>query len=84
MSQRQILQVFEQYQSARVNFVQVVSDLANRPTNVETLQSAGVMQLLRPLLLDVVPTVQQTAALALVTSLPLDDLGQRIRWTAHN
>ncbi len=27
--------------------------------------SLGVMQLLRPLLLDVVPTVQQTAALAL-------------------
>lgn len=65
MSQRQILQVFEQYQASRVKFVQTVSDLANRPTNVETLQSAGVMQLLRPLLLDVVPTVQQTAALAL-------------------
>lgn len=27
--------------------------------------SLGVMQLLRPLLLDIVPTVQQTAALAL-------------------
>ncbi|XP_025055487.1 sperm-associated antigen 6 isoform X2 [Alligator sinensis] len=32
---------------------------------METLQNAGVMSLLRPLLLDVVPTIQQTAALAL-------------------
>jgi len=65
MSQRQVLQVFEQYQASRVKFVQTVAELATRPHNVETLQSAGVMQLLRPLLLDVVPTVQQTAALAL-------------------
>lgn len=32
---------------------------------VPPLPRAGVMQLLRPLLLDVVPSVQQTAALAL-------------------
>lgn len=31
----------------------------------EFLFPAGVMQLLRPLLLDIVPTIQQTAALAL-------------------
>ena len=65
MSSRQVLQVFEQYQKARSNFVQTVSDLAMRPQNIETLQNAGVMSLLRPLLLDVVPTIQQTAALAL-------------------
>ncbi|CAF3888796.1 unnamed protein product, partial [Rotaria sp. Silwood1] len=56
---------FEQYQKARLTFVQSVADLATRPQNIETLQNAGVMALLRPLLLDVVPSVQQTAALAL-------------------
>lgn len=65
MSQRQVLQVFEQYQKARTQFVQTIGELSTRPQNIETLQNAGVMSLLRPLLLDVVPTVQQTAALAL-------------------
>ena len=50
--------VFEQYQKARTQFVQTVAELSTRPQNIETLQAAGVMQLLRPLLLDVVPTVQ--------------------------
>ena len=57
--------MFEQYQKARSQFVQTVAELASRPQNIETLQNAGVMQLLRPLLLDIVPTIQQTAALAL-------------------
>ncbi|KAL5503606.1 hypothetical protein EMCRGX_G010579 [Ephydatia muelleri] len=65
MSQRQIVQVFEQYQKARTQFVQTVADLASRPQNIEPLQSAGVMQLLRPMLMDAVPTIQQTAAVAL-------------------
>ena len=62
---RQIIQVFEEYQKARVKFVQTIADLASRPQHVEALQSAGVMQLLRPLLLDNVPSIQQSAALAL-------------------
>ncbi len=33
--------------------------------NVEVLHNAGVMQILRPLLLDGVPNIQQTASLAL-------------------
>uniref|UniRef100_A0A3P9IF58 Sperm associated antigen 6 n=2 Tax=Oryzias latipes TaxID=8090 RepID=A0A3P9IF58_ORYLA len=65
MSQRQIIQVFEQYQKSRMQFVQTISDLAARPQNIEILHNAGVMSLLRPLLLDVVPGVQHTAALAL-------------------
>lgn len=65
MSTRQVLQVFEQYQKSRTSFVQTVAELASRSQNIETLQNAGVMALLRPLLLDVVPTIQQTAALAL-------------------
>ena len=57
--------MFEQYQKSRTLFVQTVSDLATRQQNIETLQNAGVMQLLRPLLLDIVPNIQQTAAIAL-------------------
>ncbi|CAG2063556.1 unnamed protein product, partial [Timema podura] len=56
---------FEQYQKARMTFVQTVSDLASRPNNIEYLDSAGVLDLLRPLLSDVVPSVQHTAAIAL-------------------
>ena len=58
-------QVFENYQKARVSFVQTVAELATRPQNIEALQNAGVMALLRPLLLDNVPSIQQSAALAL-------------------
>lgn len=65
MSNKQILQVFDQYQKARAQFVHTVSELAQRPQNIETLRSQNVMQLLRPLLLDVVPNIQQTSALAL-------------------
>eukprot|EP00049_Salpingoeca_infusionum_P009277 m.153437 g.153437 ORF g.153437 m.153437 type:complete len:512 (+) comp14291_c0_seq1:264-1799(+) len=65
MASRQILQVFESYQKARSTFVQTVAELSSRPQNVDALQEAGVMALLRPLLIDTVPTIQQTAALAL-------------------
>ena len=57
--------MFEQYQKARYNFVQTVAELASRSQNIEPLQNAGVMPLLRPLLLDIVPNIQQTAAVAL-------------------
>ncbi|KAJ3611563.1 hypothetical protein NHX12_021578 [Muraenolepis orangiensis] len=40
MTQRQILQASEQYQEARLQFVQTVADLATRPQNTETLQQA--------------------------------------------
>lgn len=45
--------------------MQTVAELAHRPQNIEALQNAGVMSLLRPLLLDTVPSIQQSAALAL-------------------
>ena len=51
-STRAVLQVFEKYQKDRVAFVQTVAELATRPQNIEPMQSAGVMALLRPLLLD--------------------------------
>ena len=62
---KSVLQPFDQYQKARVQFVQTVAELATRPQNIEALQKAGVMALLRPLLLDNVPSIQQSAALAL-------------------
>eukprot|EP00439_Symbiodinium_sp_Y106_P035565 s4057_g4.t1 len=62
---RAVLQVFEEYQKARVTFVQTVADLATRPQNIDSLTNAGVMALLRPLLLDSVASIQQSAALAL-------------------
>lgn len=62
---KQVISVFEDYQRARISFVQNVAELSQRPQNVPLLNKAGVMALLRPLLLDPVPSVQQGAALAL-------------------
>ncbi|KAI8852273.1 armadillo-type protein [Chytridium lagenaria] len=62
---RVVLAVFEKYQKERLLFVQTVADLASRESNIEALQGAGVMSLLRPLLLDNVPAIQHAAALAL-------------------
>jgi hypothetical protein len=64
-STRAVLSVFEKYQKERLLFVQTVADLASRETNIEALQTAGVMSLLRALLLDNVPAIQLAAALAL-------------------
>lgn len=50
-----VLQPFEEYQKARVKFSQAVADASTRPQNIEVMNNAGVMQLLRPLLLDNVP-----------------------------
>ena len=61
----QVISAFENYQKSRSVFVQQIAEMATRPQNIEFLQNAGVMQLLRPLLLDNVPSIQQTAAIAL-------------------
>ncbi|MGL4331180.1 MAG: hypothetical protein ACRCSD_11380 [Clostridium sp.] len=42
---RALLQPFEEYQKARISFVQSIADLATKPQNIEALQSAGVMGL---------------------------------------
>jgi len=65
MTDRRVVQLFDQYQKARSHFVGAVSDMTLRPQNVAPLLDAGVMSMLRPLLLDVVPHIQQSAALAL-------------------
>lgn len=60
-----ILGPLEEYQKSRSTFVQKIADLAHRPQNIVALHASGVMPLLRPLLLDSVQTIQQTAALAI-------------------
>ncbi|KAG7209975.1 hypothetical protein KM043_011563 [Ampulex compressa] len=65
MTARSILQVFDQYQKARLFFVQSVADLAAKPNNIECLEAAGVLDLLQPLLTDIVPSIQHMAAIAL-------------------
>lgn len=65
MAQRQILQVFENYSKARTVFVNSIADLANKPQNVDPLQSAGVLVLLRNLLSDPHANTGHTAAMAL-------------------
>ena len=62
---RELLRPFEEYQKARISFVQTIADLASKSQNIEALNAAGVMALLRPLLLDTVPSIQQSAALAI-------------------
>ncbi|XP_046968416.1 sperm-associated antigen 6-like isoform X1 [Vanessa cardui] len=63
-SPRNIQLVFETYQKARLVFVQTMADLATRATNVKCLESAGVLDLLRPLLSDGCSTVRQCAVMA--------------------
>jgi HEAT repeat protein len=60
-----VLHCFEEYQKARISFVQTIAELSTHQQNVEALYSAGVMSLLKPSLLDVVPSIQQSAALAI-------------------
>jgi hypothetical protein len=52
---------FEEYQKARVKFVQAIAEAATRPQNIEVLHVAGVMQLLRPPLLDNARDMQRTS-----------------------
>jgi hypothetical protein len=61
---RAIYSTFDAYQKSRITFVQTVAEFANHAQNIPALKSAGVMRLLRPLLLDNVPAIQQSAALA--------------------
>lgn len=56
---------FEQYEKARIQFVQSVADLSTRPQSANCLVDLGAIELLPPLLSDIVPNVQVYAALAL-------------------
>jgi hypothetical protein len=60
-----LLVAFDTYQKARFAFVQVIADASTRSQNLDTLQACGALSLLRPLLLDNVASIQQTAVLAI-------------------
>lgn len=65
MSTNLVLQIFENYQKARTQFVQTIAELSKRKENFEDIVSAGGLLLLRPLIMDVVPSIAQTACIAL-------------------
>jgi HEAT repeat protein len=62
---RPLVQVFDRFQKARREFVQTIAEQASRPENISNLMDADMLSLLSPLLLDNVPPIQQTAALAI-------------------
>ena len=62
---KQLYRDFEAYKIARRDFVTMVSQAATKPDNVQALIELNVLSLLHPLLLDNVPTIQETAALAI-------------------
>ena len=60
---RALTQPFERFLKARIRFVQNVAELSERKQNLEVLQNACVMALLRPLLHDKTESIQQSAAI---------------------
>jgi hypothetical protein len=71
-----VLLHFEEYQKARVKFVQAIAEAATRPQNIEVMNNAGVMQLLRPLLLD---NVSEIIAIMNSAEALLFDAGNSLR-----
>lgn len=55
-----LLLSFDEYQKARAKFVQIVADASARPQNIDVMNNAGVLQLLKPLLADNVSAVYYT------------------------
>ena len=72
---RAVIQPFEEYQRARVIFVQTVAALAGGKDNrnVELLKRLDAIRLLGPLLTDPVISIKQYAALAIGTLAGADD-----------
>lgn len=60
-----VLTTFTNYQKARIQFVQSLAELSKRKENFEDITSLGGLLLLRPLITDVVPSIAQTACIAL-------------------
>ncbi|CAI5534494.1 unnamed protein product [Closterium sp. Naga37s-1] len=62
---RAVVSAMETYHDARIQFVGKVSDLAFSPQNAEAFFSLGAMQLLLPLMHDVMSSVRSAAILSL-------------------
>uniref|UniRef100_A0A8C5GC82 Sperm associated antigen 6 n=1 Tax=Gouania willdenowi TaxID=441366 RepID=A0A8C5GC82_GOUWI len=65
MSQRQFIEAFDHYQRSKLHFVQIVADMSIKPRNIKILQEAGVISQLRPLVYEMVPSIQHNVVLAL-------------------
>ncbi|KAL0487699.1 HEAT repeat-containing protein [Acrasis kona] len=64
---KEIVSFLTVYHKARVTFAQTAAELVKQPRNIEALiqKEPGILELLRPLLLDIESSVQQNAAKAL-------------------
>ncbi len=62
---QRVLSTFDAYQKARIKFVQSVAQLSLREENVNLMENAEVLKMLRPLLSDHVPSIRQSASVAL-------------------
>eukprot|EP00833_Pecoramyces_ruminatium_P004247 jgi/Orpsp1_1/1178279/evm.model.c7180000064676.1 len=62
---RIVSNTLDKYHKERLSFAQTIADLAQKETYISALQSHNVLPLLRPLLLDNIPAIQQAAALAI-------------------
>ncbi|SBS91476.1 armadillo repeat protein PF16, putative (PF16) [Plasmodium ovale curtisi] len=60
-----IHQIFDDYSKSRIQFTQNISDLCLKAHNIEILINTDIIILLRPLILDKVPIVQQNATVIL-------------------
>ena len=60
-----VVKTFELYQRARSHFVQTIAELVKRKENFDDIIALGGLILLRPLTLDVVPSISQTACIVL-------------------
>ena len=62
---RQLEKEFSTYETNRRNFVRLIAESASRAENIKPLLNLKVLNILRPLLIDHVTSIQQSAALAL-------------------
>lgn len=65
MTAKNILNTLEQYQKARVSFVQSINEFASRPQNAEYLLKCNILELVTPLCADPIPSIQNNAVTAL-------------------
>jgi len=62
---RIVSNTLDKYQKERLSFAQTIADLAQKEAYVNVIKSHNILPLLRPLLLDNIPAIQQASALAI-------------------
>jgi len=60
-----VITTFTNFQKARVQFVQSIAELSKRKENLDDIIAAGGLLILRPMITDVIPSIAQTACIAL-------------------